>query len=139
MPAKKATRKTTARKASRKKAKGQGVPAVLKRLEHELPPTLAQYSRRTRIQLTRLERQIEKAEVKARRRFTRVLRDASHRLGHYEALGEKQWKKLTTQARRDAVKVLQKLEKAVSPPPVRKKAKKKSVRRKKSVQLTSPE
>jgi hypothetical protein len=109
MAAKKKVRKKTATR------RGRGAEA-LDRLEAELPPNLKELSRRVRRDLTRLERQIETARSDARRRWARVLRDASHELGRLEAIGEKRFRKLTTQARRDAVKVLRRLEKAIEPP-----------------------
>ena len=73
--------------------------------------------------LGRLERQIETARRDARRRWTRVLRDVSHQLGRLEANREKQWRRLTLQARRDAAKALRRLERAIEPPRPRRKAK----------------
>ena len=66
----------------------------------------------------------EKAQARYRKGFTRLLRDASHQLGRFEAQGERQWRKATNQARRDAVKVLKRLEKALEPPARKKKARK---------------
>jgi hypothetical protein len=74
-----------------------------------------------RTRLLRLEREIERAEARYRKRFTKLLREGSHQLGRYEALGEKRWRELTTQARRDVAGVLRRIEKAVAPPPVRRK------------------
>ena len=101
---------------------------ALDRLEHELPENLAEFSHRVRRRLTQLERQLEHARDAYARRSARVLRNASHQLGRFEALGEKHWKRLTNEARRDAVKILRQLEKAIEPPkPIRRKtARKKS-------------
>lgn len=96
-------------------ATGAGRKA-LARLESELPRTLEEFSQRVRKELTSLERKVEKAAAPARRKIARVLREASHALGRYEAEGEKQWKRLTGQARREALSVLQRLEKALKPP-----------------------
>ena len=65
---------------------------------------------------------IEKTEWRYRRQATRALRDASHRLGKFEAMGERAWKKLTAQARREVLGVLRRVEKAVEgpKPPVKK-------------------
>ena len=67
--------------------------------------------------LTRLEKQVETAQRDARRRWTRLLRDASHELGRLEAQGERAWRKRTAKARRDAVKALQRMEKAIKAKP----------------------
>lgn len=127
-----ASKKSTARKKttprSRKPVRKTASKAPIDRIEAELPDELRDFSRRVRRDLSRLEREIENTRKDARRRATRVLREVSHELGRLEAHGERRWKTLTAQARRDAVKVLQKLEKAIAPPkrkPSRKKAAKK--------------
>lgn len=104
--------------AARRKTRSQpkGVAGkTLARLEDELPDSLAEFSRRVRRELTSLERKIEKAAAPKRRRIARALRDAAHTLGRYEAEGEKRWRRLTDQARREAVMALRKLERAVAP------------------------
>lgn len=98
-------------------------------LERELPPTLAQFSRDVRRRLGQVEKRIHAAEVSTRRSFTRVLREASHQLGHFEAQGERRWRKLTAQARKDALRVLRRLERALEPPKPKRTAKKKSARK----------
>lgn len=114
---KKTAKRPTARRKGPAKRKARGI----ERLELELPPTLAQFARRMRTRLARLEREIERAEVRYRKTFTKLLREGSHQLGRYEALGEKRWKELTTQTRRDIAKVLRRIEKAIAPPPQRRK------------------
>lgn len=121
MPAKKTTRRapsrarTGAHKAASKRPARRGQVAF-KRLEDELPTELRDFSRRVRRDLTRLERQIDTARRDARRRWTKVLREVSHQLGHLEAQGERRWRRLSLQARRDAVKTLRRLERAIEPP-----------------------
>lgn len=110
---KKTTRK---KKAMRRLPRGS---EALKRIEPELPPNLRDYSRRVRSGLVRLERQIETAQRDATRRWTRLLRDVSHQLGRLEAEGERRWKAQTYPARREAAKLLRRLEKAVEPPKAR--------------------
>lgn len=128
-------RKTTARKTTaRKKAKAPRIPRgsdALKKLEPELPANLQEFSRQVRRELVKLERQIETAQRDARRRWTRLLREVSHQLGRVEAEGEKQWKKQTYPARREAVKLLKRLEKAIEPPRKRPTRRKKAAARKK--------
>ena len=120
-------RKKAAKKSARRKPARSTARASLKRLEDELPPTLREFARGVRLRLTRLEREIHKAEVARRKRWTKLLRDASHQLGRFEAQGERQWKKLTLQARKEALSVLKRLERAVAPPkPKRKKAARKA-------------
>jgi hypothetical protein len=92
--------------------------STVQRIEEELPPELRPYARRMRQGLSRLEKQLASAQEGARRRWARLLREASHQLGRVEALGEREWRKRSTQARRDAVKLLRRLEKAIEPPSV---------------------
>ncbi len=127
---------TASKTTARKKAKARSLPRgsdALKKLEPELPANLQEYSRQVRRELVKLERQIETAQRDARRGWTRLLRDVSHQLGRLEAEGEKRWKKQTYPARREAVKVLKRLEKAIEPPRRRPARKKKAVVRKKPV------
>jgi len=131
-----AARKTTVRRSSRrrpttrKKATRQksGRNAVAQ-LEAELPPNLRDFSRRARRGLTRLEKRVDTARRDARRRWTRLLRDASHQLGRIEAEGERRWRKQSRLARRDAVRMLRRLERAIEPPLARGAPRKKTARR----------
>ena len=113
---KKAARKKTAKTTARKPS------SAASRMEQEFPATLGDFSRRVRRQLNALERNIEKTEWRYRRQATRALRDASHQLGKFEARGERAWKKLTTQARREVLTVLRRVERAVEGPKPKKKA-----------------
>jgi hypothetical protein len=124
-----AARKTTVRKKAKARRLPRGSEA-LRRIEPELPANLREYSRRVRRGLVKLERQIETAQRDARRRWTRLLREASQQLGRLEALGEKQWKKQTYPARREAVKLLRRLERALEPPRIRPARKRKAPARK---------
>jgi len=124
-PRKSSAARTPTKKATRKKS---GRSAVAK-LEAELPPNLRDFTRQARRGLTRLEKQLDTARRDARRRWTRLLRDASHQLGRIEAEGERRWRKQSRMARRDAVRMLRRLEKAIEPPPARKRARKKPPRR----------
>jgi hypothetical protein len=86
------------------------------RIEGELPPTLAQFSRRIRVGLGDLEKRLERAGAVYRRRGTRLLREASHQLGRFEAEGELRWRRLTARARREASQLLHRLERELGPP-----------------------
>lgn len=127
-----AARSGSRRKSARKKTSGGAGARALERVEAELPPNLKQYSRRVRRDLGRLERRIEDSTRDTRRRLARVLRDVSHQLGRIEAEGEKRWRTLTTRARRDAVQLLRRLEKAIAPPPGRSRRKRASSRKTRS-------
>ena len=110
---KKSTVRKTARKAGRS-AKG--------RAGFELPPTLQAYSKQVQKRLAALEKEIERAQVEARRSAARLLRKASHELGRLEAGGEKGWHKLASDAQKQALKLLSQLEKAIAPAGAHKKA-----------------
>ncbi len=120
---KKSGRKQPARKARTRRS------ATLTQLEHELPPTLREYAKRVRRRLNQLEKQIEKAQVQARRRGARLLREASHELGKLHVGGEAGWRRLATSYRRELVALLRRLEKGVAPPAPRKPARKAAVRK----------
>jgi hypothetical protein len=108
---KKATRKVARRKTSA----GQAESGYM-RLERDLPPNLRDFSRRVRAGLTELEREVGRAQANPRREATRLLREASHALGRFEAEGERRWRKLTAPARREAIRLLHRLERALNTP-----------------------
>jgi hypothetical protein len=121
------------RKARRSvSALGGKARRAVQRIEVELPPELRPYARRMRQGLSRLEKQLASAQAGARRSWARLLREASQQLGRVEALGEREWRKRSIRARRDAVKLLRRLEKAIEPPararPRRKPAKRAAAR-----------
>jgi hypothetical protein len=60
------------------------------------------------------------------------LREASHALGRLEAEGERRWRKLAVPARREALRLLQRLEGALATPE-RGKATRKAARRRVAV------
>ena len=106
----------TTRKAKRRISALRGrAESAARRIEAELPPELRPYARRMRQGLAQLEKQLVSAQAGARRRWARLLREASHQLGRAEALGEREWRRRSTQARRDAVRLLRRLEKAIEP------------------------
>jgi hypothetical protein len=109
-----AARKKKTRSSQAAAARRRG-SAALDRIEKELPPNLKQFAQRVRKGLGRLERQLDTAQRDARRGWVRLLRDVSHQLGRLEAEGERRWRKQTERARRDAVALLRRLEKAIEP------------------------
>ena len=123
-----ARKKTTRKKASKRPSASRAIA----RIEPDLPENLRDYARQVRKRLTQVEREIDRAEAQARRRFTRLLRNASHELGQMEAHGQAVWRKRTDPYRRQAVNLLKKLEKAVAPKPARKKASRKTTTRRKT-------
>ena len=81
---KKAVRKKTARRKTARKKTTRRKKSAIQRFDEALPPDLRAYSKRVRSGLSKLEREIEKSQRDARRRWTRLLRDASHQLGKIE-------------------------------------------------------
>jgi hypothetical protein len=140
--AKKTRKSGTRKKTARKRAAAKKRTPALIQLEAELPPTLRDFSRRVRRGLARLEKRIEKDRADARRRGMRMLREASHRLGHFEAQGEREWRRQSLRARRATVQLLRRLERAVEPTPKKKSRKKttagKATKRKATPRKTAP-
>jgi hypothetical protein len=89
---------------------------IIEQIEAELPATLRDFSRRVRRGLVRLEKRIEHDSRDTRRQAARVMREASHRLGHFEAQGEREWRRQSLRARRATIALLRQLERAVEPP-----------------------
>ena len=132
-----ATRKKKARRkgAARRKAIGAARSAIA-RIEAELPRNLRDYVKQVETQLNRLEKRIEKAGASARKQATRLLREASKQIGSVEARGEAAWGRLTAPYRKDAVKLLDRLEAAIAPAPTKKRRRKRA--RKKEVVAVVP-
>jgi len=113
----------TARKSASKRRLDKGAFA---RLEGQLPPTLREYAGDLRKRLDRLERDLAKARLEARKRAARLLREASHQLGRLEVGGEAAWRKLGASYQKDLVALLKRIEKALTPPAKRRPARKKA-------------
>jgi len=123
--------------AARRKATSKTIQTVKKnpvdQLEERLPATLREYSRRVRKELSRIERDVERATAAARRQAIKLLRLASHELGRLEERGEKEWVRISTPYRRRAAELLSRLQKAVAPPDdVRRRTTQKATAEKKS-------
>lgn len=112
-PKKRASAKKT---SAKRKAAKRGVAGF-----GDFPQSLDQFSRQIRKNLTSLEKQMNKAGKEYRRSTISLFREVSHQLGHFEALGERRWKKLTNNARKDVAKLLRRLEKVIEPAKGRKK------------------
>ena len=103
---KKAT--TTRKRTPRKKA--TGARALM---GDELPKSLAAFSRQLKRDLTRIERQIVSARKETRRSLARIIRDASHQLGVLETRGQKEWRSLSRNARREIERVVGRVREAL--------------------------
>lgn len=119
MTARSTRKKNTAKSRSRR-------VNPLARLEGQLPPTLREYAGELRKRLDRLERDVTKAQLEARRRAAKLLREASQQLGRLEVAGEAGWRKLGASYQKELVALLKRLEKALAPPAARKPARKKA-------------
>ena len=108
--------KTTAKKRVSRARKGKVSVSPLDRLTKDLPPTLREFSRQVQGRLNRLEREIDRVQASYRKQIAHLIRVASHRLGQLEAQGEGQWRRLAEPARKEVIRLLSQLEKAISPP-----------------------
>src|SRR5262245_31664689 len=81
-----ATRKKASKKRASKRARAFGI-------ELELPTTLREFAKELRKRLDRLERDAARAQLEARRRAAKLLREASQQLGRLEVGGEAAWRK----------------------------------------------
>jgi hypothetical protein len=117
MTARKSAKKNTAKGRSRRASR-------LARFEGQLPPTLREFAGELRKRLDRLERDVTRAQLEARRRAAKLLREASQQLGRLEVAGEAGWRKLGASYQKELVALLKRLEKALAPPAARKSARK---------------
>ena len=126
MAARKATRKTTAkrkatkkatkkkaskRKATRKTRKKSVRRSAIDLVGAELPKSLKAFGRQLRRDLNAVERQIETCGKDTRRSRARIVRDASHQLGVLEARGQREWRSLSRNARRDVERIRKRVQK----------------------------
>lgn len=111
-----------ARTTKKRASKRRRTPSAFERIEGQLPPTLREYAGDLRKRLDRLERDLAKARLEARKRAARLLREASHQLGRLEVGGEAAWRKLGAAYQRDLVALLKRIEKALAPPAKRRPA-----------------
>ena len=112
----------------KKKATQKSSTIMLGGLEARLPKTLRGYVREVETLLNKLEKEVTKAGANARSNSARLLRDASRWIGALEERGEGAWKRLTNPYRREAVRLLDRLESALTP--AKKAARKKAVKNK---------
>jgi hypothetical protein len=101
---------------SRKKASARGRSDAFARLEGQLPPTLREFAQELRRRLDRLEGDLAKARLEARRQAARLLREASQQLGRLEVGGEAGWRRLGAAYQKELVALLRRLEKTLAPP-----------------------
>ena len=89
------------------------------RLEIHFLPTMLEFSQRLCAKLPRIEREVARSEEGVRREAARVLQHSGYR---FETEGERRWRKLTLQAGREALQVLRRIEKDVTPRTPRRRA-----------------
>lgn len=121
-----ATRKKAAKKSARKKTAGRKKAAKKKTARkkksarraavdlvgNELPKSLKAFGRQIRRDLNAIEKQIEICGKDTRRSLARIVRDASHQLGTLEARGEREWRALSRNSKRDVEGVVRRVRKA---------------------------
>ena len=96
------TKKTAKKKVSRT-MRGKTPVSRLDRLTKDLPPALREFSKQVRTRLNRLEKRIDRVQASYRRQVAHLVRLASHRLDQAEP------------ARKQVIRLLSRLEKAISP------------------------
>ena len=109
-----AKKKATKKKATKKRAgkKKSAKRSAIELIGDELPKSLKAFGRQLRRDLAAIENQIEVAGKYTRRSLSRVVRDASHQLGSLEARGEREWRSLSRNAKRDVDRVMKRVRKA---------------------------
>ena len=107
---KKATKKKATKKKATKKKAAKRAPIDL--VGNALPKSLKAFGRQCRRDLSAIEKQIEIAGKDTRRSLARIVRDASHQLGTLEARGEREWRALSRNAKRDIERILRRVQKA---------------------------
>jgi hypothetical protein len=111
-----AARKKTTRRATRRATTARGALPQL-----ELPRNLQEFRKRIEKQLNVLEREVARARTETRRQAARLIREASQQLGRLEARGETGWRQLAESYRKELVRLLERIERALAPKrPVRK-------------------
>ncbi len=103
------------KKTTRKAARGRAARSALPRLE--LPRNLQEFRKRIEKQLNALEGDVARARTETRRRAARLIREASHQLGRLEARGETGWRQLAESYRKELIRLLARLERALAPKP----------------------
>jgi hypothetical protein len=113
---KKVTRKKAARPAAGRKAAGKKTARRAARggLDLELPANLRTFRRDMTRRIRQLEASIARARKETRLHLAKLLSEASRRLGWLEAMGERAWHRLSAPYRRELLRLLRRLERAVA-------------------------
>jgi hypothetical protein len=101
------------KKSTRKAGRAASTRGALPRLE--LPRNLQDFRKRIETQLNALERDAARARTETRRRAARLIREASRQLGRLEAKGESGWRQLAESYRKELVRLLERIERALAP------------------------
>jgi hypothetical protein len=113
---KKAVRKKAVRPAARRKGAGKKTARRAARggLDLELPANLRAFRRDMTRRIRQLESTIARARKETRLHLAKLLSEASRRLGWLEAMGERAWHRLSAPYRRELLRLLRRLERAVA-------------------------
>ena len=98
-----ARNKTTAKKKVSRTTRGKAPVSRLGRLTKDVPPTLRDFAKQVRIRLNRLKKRIERVQATYRNQVANLIRVASQRIDQAEP------------ARKQVIRLLSRLEKAISP------------------------
>ncbi len=111
------------RRATQKLAQSRKTgPAVMDGVERALPSTLGRYLRSVRTDLRALEKQLQRNQRRYGRRLNGTVHQAERQVRHLWAERNRRARRLKLRARRDAVRVLKRLERSLEPPKPRRKA-----------------
>jgi predicted transcriptional regulator len=112
--AKKAARKNSAKKKADKKKASRKKRRSARTFADDLPKSLKELSRRLQRDINALEKKILTAQKDTRKKLTRTLRDASHKLGDLEARGQKEWRAMSKKARAEVDRTVKRVRRAAA-------------------------
>ena len=117
------TRSNSRRRAAHKPAQSRKTDVgVMDRVERALPFTLGRYLRSVRTDLRALEKQLQRNQRRYGRRLSGTVHQAERQVRRLRAERDRRARRLKLRARRDAVRVLKRLERSLEPPKPRRKA-----------------
>jgi len=126
-----AKKKSTRKKAGAKKRGSRRSGGALALFDQELPKGFRDFAQQVQRRLEQVEKDVEKTRLDMRREVAKLIHEGGRRLTALERRADPSWRKVTAPYRREVVKLLSRLEKAVDPPRRKKASKKKSKKKSK--------